>query len=332
MTSETQLYPLQFETIYKQTIWGGNRIYAYKRLIAPVENIGETWEISPMKGSESVIKNGPLKGENLVQLTDQYGAQLLGKHVYDRFGGKFPLLIKLIDANRDLSVQVHPGDQYAETHHNSWGKTEMWYILESTPTATIYAGWKKATTPEQLREIVKSDEVMAYLDTHEPHSGDVFYLPAGKVHTIGAGNMLLEIQQASDITYRLYDFNRTDAQGHTRELHIEDGANVVDYSVNQNGTEEYSRDTWDRPVLLVKSDYFVTHMLQMTELYEMSLAERDSFTVIFIEDGEVSVQSEEGTQTLQKGEFLLLPACLESIKFQPITSKAKIIETYVPKL
>lgn len=332
MTSERELYPLQFKTIYKQKIWGGNRIYAYKGMIAPVEHIGETWEISPMKGNESVVSYGPLKGENLVQLTEEYGARLLGQQVFDRFGGKFPLLIKLIDADQDLSVQVHPDDQYARVHHDSWGKTEMWYILQSIPHSIIYAGWKKQTSPQELHEIVKSDKVLEYLSHHHPEAGDVFYLPAGKVHTIGEGNMLLEIQQASDITYRLYDFNRTDSEGHQRELHINDAAEVLDYTIDHQGIQPYPHDIWDEPVLLAESPYFCTSLLQLTQSYEMPLSERDSFTILFLEEGEVIVQSGTESYPLTPGAFLLLPAILPTITLKPSTARAKLIETYVPKL
>lgn len=326
--SKTSLYPLRFQEVYKQTIWGGNRIYQYKGASAPAEGIGETWEISPMEGDASVVSEGPLQGKSLIEVTNEYGSQLLGQQVFDRFGGKFPLLVKLIDSNQDLSVQVHPNDQYAAQHHDgSWGKTEMWYILDHTDDAQIRAGWRKATTPEQLPELVKTDEVMAYLDSHKPSVGDVFYLPAGKVHTIGAGNLLLEIQQASKITYRLFDFNRRDAEGNTRELHIEDAANVIDYSLNDHGADPYDRTIEDQPVVLAESPYFRTSLLQLTEDYTCDLSERDSFTILFIEEGVVVVNSE---YLLERGEFLLLPACID--KLHLATTGAKVIESYVPRV
>lgn len=325
--TKISLYPLRFQEAYKQTIWGGNRIYQYKGTPAPATGIGETWEISPMEGDASIVSEGALKGKSLIEVTEEYGSELLGQQVYDRFGGKFPLLVKLIDSNQDLSVQVHPNDEYADKHHNgSWGKTEMWYILEHTDDAQIRAGWRKATTPEQLPELVKTDEVMEYLDSHQPNVGDVFFLPAGKVHTIGAGNLLLEIQQASKITYRLFDFNRKDAQGNTRELHVEDAAKVIDYSLNDHGAEPYDRSAEDKPILLAECQYFRTHLLQLTEDYECDLVERDSFTILFVEEGVVVVN---GEYLLERGEFLLIPACIDQLHLA--TTGAKVIESYVPR-
>ncbi|MDO5017458.1 MAG: class I mannose-6-phosphate isomerase [Porphyromonas sp.] len=326
MDKKVTLYPLQFKEVYKQTIWGGDKIYKYKGQEAPAPGIGETWEISAMEGDASVVANGVLAGKNLIEITETYGAELLGQQVYDRFGGRFPLLVKLIDSRQDLSVQVHPNDEYAKARHNSLGKTEMWYILDSDPGAKIYAGWAKETSAEALPELVKSDEVMEYLGSHTPHPGDVFFLPAGRVHTIGAGNLLLEIQQASKITYRLFDFNRTDAEGNKRELHIEDGAKVIDYQVKESGATPYDREATDTPVVLAECDYFRTSMLQLTDDYQMDLSARDSFTILFVDNGAVTVND---TYQLSKGQLLLVPASVEGLK---ISGKgAKLIESYVPK-
>lgn len=320
------LYPLRFQEAYKQTIWGGNKIYQYKGTEAPAEGIGETWEISPMEGDASVVSEGALKGRSLIEVTEEYGAELLGKHVFDRFGGKFPLLVKLIDSNQDLSVQVHPNDDYAREHHDgSWGKTEMWYILETTPGAIIHAGWSKETNAESLPQLVQTDEVMEYLGSYPSHPGDVYYLPAGKVHTIGAGNLLLEIQQASKITYRLFDFNRTDAQGNKRELHIEDAAKVISYRTGDGAATPYDRTLEDTPIVLADSSYFRTSLLQLTTDYRVDLTERDSFSILFVEEGVVVVN---GEHLLEKGEFLLLPATTKELHLA--TTGAKVIEAYVP--
>lgn len=328
-----QLYPLKFDLHYQRKIWGGERIFEYKGEKSPSHDVGETWEISPMEGAESVVANGELKGQSLVALTQTYGADLLGKQVAERFGGKFPLLVKMIDANDDLSIQVHPNDDYARTHHNgSWGKTEMWYLLECANNATIYAGWKKQTNPTQLKEIVKTDEVMEYLDVHKPHPGDVFFLPAGKVHAIGAGCLLLEIQQASDITYRMFDFNRTDAQGNKRELHIDPSAEVTNYEVNKEGAISYDRNITDAPVLLAESKYFSTHRLELTKPYDMHLAERDSFTILFVEKGDVELQTATGNTSATKGEALLLPASISSCHIALKGNGAVLVESYVPKI
>lgn len=325
MNEHVALYPLRFKEVYKQTIWGGDRIYQYKGEPAPADSIGETWEISPMEGDASVVAEGPLEGIDLIELTARYGAELLGQQVFDRFEGKFPLLVKLIDSRQDLSVQVHPNDTYAREHHDSWGKTEMWYILEAADDAKIHAGWCKATSKEALPELVKTDEVMSYLDTHIPKSGDVFFLPAGKVHTIGAGNLLLEIQQASKITYRLFDFNRKDKEGNQRELHIADGSQVIDYTLNDHGAEPYDREAKDRAVTLAECDYFATRMIQLTKPYRLELEGRDSFTILFVDNGAITVND---TCHLGRGQLLLLPASMKEVTIKG--DGAKVLETYVP--
>ncbi|MDO5035848.1 MAG: mannose-6-phosphate isomerase, class I [Porphyromonas sp.] len=325
------LYPLKFDFEYQRKIWGGDRIFKYKGEESPSSDIGETWEISPMKGEESTIAEGFLKGKTLTEVVDAYGARLLGQHVFDRYDGKFPLLIKMIDANDDLSVQVHPGDQYASEHHNgSWGKTEMWYILECEEDAKIYAGWRKETNPSQLKEIVKTDEVMEYLDVHIAEPGDVFFLPAGKVHAIGAGCLLLEIQQASDITYRLFDFNRTDDKGNKRELHVDQSVAVVNYEVNKEGALSYDRKAQDQPVLLATSLYFRTSKLSLTRSYRQELPDRDSFTVLFVANGTVELETSSGKISARQGETLLIPAELRYYEVSPVNGDAVVIESFVP--
>lgn len=330
--SKKDLYPLKFETIYQRKIWGGTHIHLYKGLSSPYGDIGESWEISPMEGNTSVIANGALRGKDLNTVVAEYGPRLLGEHIIKAFGGEFPLLIKMIDANDDLSVQVHPGDEYAAEHHGSRGKTEMWYLLDTTPDATIYAGWKKCIAPERLKEVVKTDEVMEYLDRHTAKPGDVFYLPAGKVHTIGSGCLILEIQQASDITYRLYDFNRRDSEGKLRDLHIEDAVQVLDYNVNTHSTEAYDTQATDSLTTMASCKYFHTSHLNLTRPFELPVSERDSFTVLFCADGEIVIETDKGNETLSKGETLLLPAEVKECTIAPKgeVGSARIIECFVP--
>lgn len=331
MTNVPSLYPLKFEPIAMSKIWGGTRIYPYKGLPSPATDIGETWELSPMEGHESVVRNGALAGQNLVELTHTYGERLLGRSVALRYGGDFPLLIKMIDANDDLSVQVHPDDEYARIHHGSRGKTEMWYMLDCAPHAGIYAGWKRQTNPDQLREFVRSDAVMDYLALHTPSRGDVFYLPAGKVHTIGAGCLILEIQEASDITYRMYDFDRTDASGHRRELHIDHSAAVLDYNLDTRSSEPYDRSTTDHLVTLVDCPYFHTSILTLTRDFMLPVSTRDSFTILFIEEGEVLIQGA-GFEPVpaRKGETILLPADVDECHLLPVTATARLLDCFVP--
>lgn len=332
MTDTSKLYPLTFDAPYKRKIWGGDRIFKYKGATSPYDDIGESWEVSPMPGDESVVASGVFKGVNLAELTEQLGERLLGKHVARDFGGTFPLLIKIIDSRQDLSVQVHPDDEYARKHEHSRGKTEMWYLLDPTPDATIRAGWCKGTTPDELRQLVKGDEVMDYIHTYHAEKGDVFYLPAGKVHTIGAGCLLLEIQEASDVTYRLYDFNRTDAEGNKRELHIDKAVEVIDYSVDTAGKGSYDREAKDELVTMVRCPYFSTSVLRLTRDFDLPVAERDSFTYLFCEEGEATIRTDGGDVTLIKGQGCLLPAELREAKVCPATPEAHLVDVYVPEM
>ncbi len=320
------LYPLLFDEIYKTTLWGGDKIYQYKGEKPPCHSIGETWEISPLEGNISVISNGFLRGKNLNEVALEYGEKLLGREVMERYEGQFPLLVKLIDAQSDLSVQVHPSDAYAQEKGIGWGKTEMWYLLSNTPDARIRFGWTKETDPCQLRELVKSDAVMEYIGSYKSHPGDVFYISPGKVHTIGAGNLLLEIQQASNTTYRLYDFNRTDADGNKRPLHIEQAMEVIDYGVNNGGTLTYDRTLTDTPITLVDCPYFTTRLLQLTKSYHCNLEPRQSFTILFVEDGEVILNDE---LPLRRGQITLIPACIKEISIALSSPKAKLVEAYI---
>lgn len=325
--------PLHFKPAYKQPLWGGDKIYEYKGEEAPAKGIGETWEISGMSGGPSVVDRGTLTGKTLAEVTKTYGPHLVGRKVFDHFGDHFPLLVKLIDANDDLSIQVHPGDDYARKNHDgSLGKTEMWYILDCTPDAGIRAGWEKETTPEHLGEIVKTDEVLSYLKLHRPHKGDLFYLPAGKVHSIGRGCLILEIQEASDITYRLFDFNRTDADGNKRELHIDRAREVINYHVDTEGARSFSSPEPNKFVTMAESEYFRTSILLLTDREKkVEPGQRDSFTFYFVEEGEISIETESGkSESIRRGDFLLLPACIWSATIRRLSSTAKIIECYIP--
>lgn len=330
--SEQITAPLQFSPAYKTTLWGGDRIYKYKGQEAPADHIGETWEVSGMPGDESVVSGGPYDGQNLGELTKTYGASLVGTHVYEKFGTHFPLLIKLIDANDDLSIQVHPNDEYASKNHGGkLGKTEMWYLLGCTSDAKIYAGWKKKTNPEQLKEIVKTDEIMDYMMVHKPSRGDVFFLPAGKVHSIGAGCFILEIQEASDLTYRLFDFNRTDAQGHKRELHVDRAAEVIRYETDTVGRTVYDTVTENRLITLKECPYFHTSILRQTEeSFDLPVGDRDSFTVLFVEKGSISVETTDGDLPLSAGNMILIPAAQTQATVHLKGDRATLIDCYIP--
>jgi len=217
------LYPLKFKTIFKDKIWGGQKIKTYlHKDFSPLPNCGETWEISGVKSDVSVVNGGALDGETLADLLEQFKGELVGEKVYAHFGNIFPLLVKFIDANDDLSIQVHPNDELAKKRHNSFGKTEMWYVIESDPGSTLISGFNKEMTQQEYLDKLNSGHIMDILNRENANAGDVFFLPAGRVHTIGKGLLVAEIQQTSDITYRIYDFDRVDANGHKRELHTQE--------------------------------------------------------------------------------------------------------------
>ena len=324
---KVELYPLKFAPIYKSKIWGGTRIHEYKGLSSSASDIGESWEISPMDGEVSVVSEGALQGKDLATLVNDYGVELLGEEVINRYGHTFPLLIKLIYANDDLSIQVHPNDEYASDKHDCKGKTEMWYMLRTAPKACIYKGWSKTIPSEEaLREAIKNDELMSYLTKYEVRCGDAFYLPAGKVHTIGKGCLLLEIQEASDITYRLYDFGRKDAQGRQRELHLEEALKVLDYDVEDD--QNHQPDT-----LPITSEYFKVSLNTVDKKKELEISDRRSFTILFCAEGDAVIATDKGTSSLKQGETLLLPANIGrcTIEATNIGEGVSVIDCFVPE-
>lgn len=310
-----KLYPLKFKPILKPTIWGGDEITKLKHL--PVQDgIGESWEISDVENHVSVVANGKLEGKNLTDLIRLYGADLLGKHNLEKYEGKFPLLIKFIDAKDDLSIQVHPNDELAKKRHNSFGKTEMWYVMAAAPGATLYSGFSKKITPEEYVERVKNNTFTDVLQLHEIKAGDVFYLPAGRVHAIRKNTLIAEIQQTSDITYRIYDYNRQDAQGHTRELHTELAKDAIDYSLYDNYRTAY-KENMNVPVELVDSPYFHTHLLHLTKNLMRDFSGTDSFVIYICLSGTATLTDNNNESvTICQGETILLPATTESVSIE----------------
>lgn len=232
--------PLKFHPILKQTLWGGERIIPYKELASELSRVGESWELSGMPGSESVVAEGPWTGSTLPELIGRFGAELLGKANYARFGQEFPLLVKFIDAREDLSIQVHPDDELARKRHGKSGKCEMWYVLEAEPGASLLTGFSRPIAPAEYERRVADNTLTDVLNRQAIASGDVFYLPAGRVHSIGKGSFIVEIQQSSDITYRIYDFDRRDAAGNSRELHTELAREAIDFESSENSRITYA--------------------------------------------------------------------------------------------
>ena len=259
------MYPLKFEPILKQTLWGGEKIIPFKHLNETLSNVGESWEVSAVEGSESVVANGPEKGMTLPEMVRRYTEELVGEANYARFGEKFPLLIKFIDAKLELSIQLHPDDALAKKRHNSFGKNEMWYVMSSDPGAKLISGFSQEITPKEYKERVHDGTFAEVLQDCAIQPGDVFYVPAGRVHGIGAGAFVAEIQQTSDITYRIYDYNRKDKNGKTRELHTAQAVDAINFADVQDDFRTAYDHVQNEPVEVVACPYFTTSVYDMTE-------------------------------------------------------------------
>lgn len=316
---------LKFEPLLKQTIWGGDKIIAFKHLNVQMEQVGESWEISGVPGNETVVSEGSLKGRKLNDLVAEYGAQLVGKANFERFGTEFPLLIKFIDARQDLSIQVHPTDEIAHRQGKERGKTEMWFALESDKGAQLYNGLKQKITPEQYKQMVENDTITEALSRYEVKEGDVFFIPAGRIHAIGAGCFVAEIQQTSDVTYRIYDFKRRDKNGNYRELHTELAAESIDYTVLENYRTEYNLQK-NEPQQVVTCPYFTTAVYDLDEPMTLDYADLDSFVILIGLKGSGTLTCNGQTTSLNAGETVLIPATAKELK---VEGTVKFIETFV---
>lgn len=254
---------LKFDPIFKSVIWGGKRIAEFKGLPSQGDHIGESWELSPMEGHESVVSQGTFKGATLPSLIANHGNEIMGERLMKKYDGKFPLLIKLIDSSDDLSVQVHPDDELAAKRHNSLGKTEMWYSIAPAEGAYLYAGFSKHIDAAEFRRQVAENEIIPSLHKYFTHPGDIFFLPAGRVHSIGRGNFVLEIQEASDITYRIYDYDRRDAQGNPRQLHVEESVDAIDFDDTADLPAENELGVVGELRPLAESSYFKTEIARV---------------------------------------------------------------------
>ncbi|MFC0517534.1 type I phosphomannose isomerase catalytic subunit [Mucilaginibacter angelicae] len=322
------LYPLKFKTIYKDKIWGGQKIKTYlHKDFGSLPNCGETWEISGVKSDVSVVASGALEGESLADLLEQYKDELVGKKVYDHFGNIFPLLVKFIDANDDLSVQVHPDDKLAKERHNSFGKTEMWYIIEADPGSTLITGFNQEMTEEKYVDALNSGHIMDILNKETAVANDVFFLPAGRVHTIGKGLLLAEIQQTSDITYRIYDFDRVDDKGQKRELHTEEALAAINYKHYPEYKTIYQPKE-NETVKLVSCPYFTTNVLDFDESTSKDYSALDSFVIHVCVEGGYTVKYNNEAYAVKMGECILLPKSIDKIELET-TGGFKILESYI---
>ena len=316
---------IKFEPLLKQTLWGGSKIIPFKHLDAQIENVGESWEISGVSGNETIVANGQYKGMSLNQLVRELKGSLVGEENYQRFGDEFPLLIKFIDACQDLSIQVHPTDEIAHRQGKSRGKTEMWYTLESAPGAQLYNGLKQQITPEQYNEMVADDTITDALARYEVMEGDVFFIPAGRIHAIGAGCFVAEIQQTSDVTYRIYDFKRKDKNGNYRELHTQLASESIDYTVLDNYRTDYE-PVKNEGTQVVTCPYFTTAVYDLDEPMTLDYSELDSFVILIAVKGGGQLISEGEEMSFQMGDTVLLPATTKEVK---VEGTVKFLETYV---
>lgn len=323
------MYPLKFEDILRPMIWGGEEISRFKQLPEVHVGVGESWEIAQVGDKVSVVSEGVDKGKTITDLIVRDGAKLLGNHVAARYGAQFPLLIKFIDARDNLSIQVHPNDQLAMARHNSFGKTEMWYVIDAKPGAGLYSGFSKQITPEEYVERIQNNTITDVLQFHQVKSGDVFFLPAGRIHAICKGIFIAEIQQSSDITYRIYDYDRRDAQGKARELHVEQSIDAVDFNLYDNLRTDYV-PSLNEAVNLVECPYFETNLIEVDQSVKRPISVRDSFVIYICMGGKVRLTDENGYAiTLHQGQTALIPAEIATVTIDA-ELPAKLLECYIP--
>ena len=317
------LYPLQFEPILKERIWGGEKLKTILNKPIVSKITGESWELSTVEGDVSVVSNGELKGKSLMELIDESPNEILGTEVYKRFGKQFPLLFKYLDAREDLSIQVHPNDKLAKERHNSFGKTEMWYVLQADTDARIIVGFKEKSNAAAYLESLKNKNLLSLLDTIPVQEGDVFFLETGTVHAIGAGLVVAEIQQTSDITYRLYDFDRVDAQGNKRELHVDLALDAINY--NKVDTQKKYESKVNTSNTIVDCPYFTTNFLPLENKLEVAKT-GETFTVYMCIEGDFEIEYNGFKQAYKKGDTVLVPAEINAFI---LSGKASILEIYI---
>ena len=323
---EQMLYPLKFRPRLKKRIWGGRLLSERLGKRIPKDAImGESWEISGVDGDISIVSNGPLAGNNLEELIEVYMGELVGDRVYEKFGLEFPLLIKYIDAQDKLSVQVHPDDKLAAERHFDHGKTEMWYILEAAPDAELYIGFKDNLSQETYNKHITSHTLPETLSTVHVNPGEAFFIPAGTVHSIGKGILLAEIQQTSDITYRIYDWDRKDADGHTRELHTELAADAIHFDESGPYALPVAAHKNEASVLK-KCPYFTVNLIDLNGELERNYVALDSFVIYMPFEGALTIEWDGGSERFRRGETILLPACIEEVRLK---GEGKLLEIYI---
>ena len=318
---------LKFEPILKHKIWGGEKLMKSLSKKSTRKDIGESWEISDVDGDTSIVSNGDLKGTDFKQLIVDYKSDLTGVKNYQLFGDKFPLLIKFIDAKRELSIQLHPNDELAKKRHNSFGKTEMWYVVQADKDANLIVGFKNEVTQKEYLQHLKNNTLLDILNVDKVATGDVYFIPTGRVHAIGAGVLLAEIQQTSDITYRIYDWDRKDSQGNSRDLHTEEALGAINYEVLDSYATAYQLKN-NASAKIISCPYFTTNILQVTDLVSVNHTDKDSFVIYMCVKGAVTFNYQNCKESLQFGETILVPASFKEFSINPIEA-SQLLEIYI---
>ncbi len=322
------LNPLKFKPVFKDKIWGGQKIKTVlKKDFSPLPNCGEVWVLSGVEDNQTEISNGFLAGNELNELVEVYMGDLVGDKVFRKFGNEFPILVKFIDANDWLSIQVHPDDELAMKRHGSLGKTEMWYIMAADEDSELICGFSEEIDQEKYQEHLDNKTLKSVMNFEKVKKGDVFYMPAGRVHALGPGILLAEIQQTSDVTYRIYDWDRIDEAGMMRELHIEEALDAIDFEVQDDYRSHY-KEKKNETVNLVESPYFTTNLIDLDLPIRKDYSELDSFVIYICAEGSFELKAGDHTEMAQQGEAILLPAMLKKAELHPVKT-AKILEVYM---
>jgi mannose-6-phosphate isomerase len=324
------LYPLKFTPIFKEKIWGGDKIKTVFGMdFAPLPNCGEAWVLSGYGEEISVVNNGFLADNQLDELIDIYMGDLVGEAVFEKYGTKFPLLIKILNSSDWLSIQVHPDDKLAESRHNDLGKTEMWYVADAEPGAQLISGFNRDMDAEKYLSHLNNGTILDIMNYETVHNGDVYFMPSGRVHALGPGLLIFEIQQTSDLTYRIYDFERVDDKGIPRQLHTELALDALDFTKHESYRTEYE-PAFNKTVPVVESTYFNTSVIDFDKPVIKDYSGLDSFVILQCAEGKCRIEFEGGTEMIKAGEVLLIPAIMERIQIIPLV-KTKILEIYYPQ-
>ena len=328
-----QFYPLLFNPNLHTVVWGGNQLRPYKGLEPSDEPIGESWEVSAVPTSTSIVSNGVYAGKDLISVINEQPDAILGKKVNEKYKGKLPLLVKFIDAKRDLSIQVHPNDEMAQREHGKMGKSEMWYVIKADKGAHLYAGFKQEITPEEYQQRIADGTITNVLADHQVKAGDVFYLPAGRVHAICGGILLAEVQQSSDVTYRIFDYNRPGMDGKPRALHTELASKALDYHVIDNYRTEYTESS-NKAVQIIDSPYFSVRVLEVSKSFHRDLKKYDSFIITMCIEGDckIRVRSTGEEILLKQGNSTLIPAAIADYDIIPKSGKTRILDAFIDNM